>query len=586
MQRQLFSDTFGDIYFSPDDGLAETRHVFIAGNDLPARWQGRSRFIICETGFGSGLNFLATWSLFEETAPDNTILDYISIERYPLTAETVQAALAQWSEAFGGRLEILRKLWPLRIPGFHRIQVAPRVRLTLVFDDVNDALPQITAPGGVDAWFLDGFAPARNPDMWSDTLYREMARLSGQGATVATFTAAGHVRRGLQDAGFTVTKQRGFGRKRDMSIGRFEQGGCPPCPARPSRVAVIGGGLAGTAAAQAIHRRGMDAVIFGPLAQGASGNEIGLYNPRFSAMRDPQSDFYASAFARIAHGRSGSGNLHLVTDADKHKRFQAMLDHWHWPDDHMRYLPADEASALAGVKIDHEALYLPDGGALCPAALCRSYARDMPQAGMADLNHMQPDGSGWRVNGDRYDAVILACGVHVRECAALSWLPVHTVRGQMSMAAATPESRNLRVNISFGGYISAPLNGIHAVGATFQKWLDNPGLRDEDNRDNISRLAACLPHLADGLTVTGARAALRTSSRDRFPIAGEVPGVQNLYVSTAHGSHGIVTSAAAAELLADIIDGSPCSLSADTMAGLAPQRFLDRMRRKGQLPPF
>ncbi|QQG36935.1 MAG: tRNA (5-methylaminomethyl-2-thiouridine)(34)-methyltransferase MnmD [Micavibrio aeruginosavorus] len=216
---------FDDIYFSPEDGLAETEHVFLRGNNLPAAWQDRSSFTIAETGFGTGLNFLAAWKLFEETAPVAHQLDYVSFEKYPLSSEEILTALRRWQGYFGGRLEKMAALYPLRINGVHRVHLTPRTRLTLIFDDVNEALPRLIVPRGVNAWFLDGFAPAKNPQMWSDVLFDGMARLSAEGATVASFTAAGHVRRGLAAREFTVSKVRGYGRKRDMTQAVFNRSG-------------------------------------------------------------------------------------------------------------------------------------------------------------------------------------------------------------------------------------------------------------------------------------------------------------------------------------------------------------------------
>ena len=206
-------------YFDAQDGLAETHHVFLEGNNLPARWQSDKRdFVICETGFGTGLNFLAAWKLFEQTAPEHIRLHFISFENKPLDAEETELILQPWAEEFADYIPRLKAAYPMLIPGFHRMHVSPRVKLTLVFDDVNDALPKLIA--NVDAWFLDGFKPSTNPEMWTDTVFENMARLSHASTSFATFTAAGAVKRGLVAAGFNVKKVPGFGTKRDMLIGQ------------------------------------------------------------------------------------------------------------------------------------------------------------------------------------------------------------------------------------------------------------------------------------------------------------------------------------------------------------------------------
>lgn len=572
----LRSAQFDDIYFSPDDGLAETNHVFLQGNNLPAAWEGLQNFTITETGFGTGLNFLSAWKLFEETARPGQVLDYISFEKYPLAPAAIRDALSGWSDFFGGRLERLAEKYPLRVSGFHRIHLSDRVCLTLIFDDVNAALPQLVVPRGVNAWFLDGFAPAKNPDMWSEMLYREMARLSATGATVASFTAAGHVRRGLAAQGFDVVKARGYGRKRDMTRALWRgDKEIPPMPI-PQRVAVLGGGLAGTACAYALRRRGLEAVIFDPrgLARFASGNPLGLYNPRFSQHRSAESDMYSSGFAAIAGLKDMSrrcGSLHLITDDDKRKRFDGVAQNWGWHGDHLRHVAAAEASGIAGVALAHDALFLPDSGYAYPDRLCAYYAAGIP------VETGAPDPVG-------LDAVILANGIQAKDHPALAGLPIHTVRGQISFiepsSAAAPV---LRANICYSGYISADNERGTVAGATFQQWRTDTDVTDDDHAEIAARLEEHIPALSAAFRVTGGRAALRCAARDRFPVIGPVADHPGLYVSTAHGSHGLVSTLAGAEYLADRLCQTPWSLSRASADALDPARFAKREQKKGLL---
>jgi len=213
------SEEFDDIYFSAENGLAETEYVFLDGNSMPRAWRDKERFVIGETGFGTGLSFLAAWKRFEETATPDQRLDFISFEKYPLDGGEIKLHLQPWAELFEGYLSRLVECYPILVPGFHRIVLNERVTLTLISDDVNDAISRVDA--SVDAWFLDGFKPSTNPDMWSDTVFENVARLSRKGTTCATFTAAGQVRRGLELVGFQIQKVPGYGTKRDMTIGRF-----------------------------------------------------------------------------------------------------------------------------------------------------------------------------------------------------------------------------------------------------------------------------------------------------------------------------------------------------------------------------
>lgn len=201
------SKEFDDLYFSQEDGLAETRHVFLDSNGLPEFWEGREAFTVCETGFGTGLNFLALLKLWRNSEVRPAELRYISFEKYPLSAEDIWRYLSHWEE--------LSEELSMMLAG----DLPDGVSLELIIGDVNEEVPKLES--SVDCWFLDGFKPSSNPEMWSETVFTNMARLSASGAHMATFTAAGFVRRGLGAVGFDVRKIRGFGRKREMLVGVF-----------------------------------------------------------------------------------------------------------------------------------------------------------------------------------------------------------------------------------------------------------------------------------------------------------------------------------------------------------------------------
>ncbi len=450
----LRSRQFVDIYFSPGKRAGRDASR-LSGRKRASRslWRDRERFVIAETGFGTGLNFLAVWALVEKTAKPGQRLHYISFEKYPLSWDECAQALEPWRGEFGARLDRLRALYPLRVPGFHRLTLNEQVTLTLIFDDVNEALPQLEAPGGVDAWFLDGFAPAKNPQMWTDDVFAQMARLSHDGTTAATFTVAGVVRRGLAAVGFAVEKKQGFGRKREMLTARFA-GKMRAAIPNIRRVAIVGGGLAGTAAAFVLKQRGLTPVLFekgATLASGASGNPEGLYNPRLSAQRTPESDFHTSAWAQGVRtfadmqgqadiGFNPCGSLHLATDPEKEKKLRGALENWGWNSAHMRWLDAAETSRQAGVTLQHPALWLPDAGTVSPAALCRAWA-----AGI-DVRLNTPVAV---IDRTEFDAVILACGTAVTSFAGLEDFPVHAVRGQMTEIRAMPVSKSAQSQFMF-----------------------------------------------------------------------------------------------------------------------------------------
>lgn len=559
------SAQFDDVYFSAHDGAEETKHVFLDGNNLPARWQGRDRFTIAETGFGTGLNFLLAWELFDKTASPHAFLDFISVEKYPLEARVIRDGLSPWAQRLSPYLDKMIAQYPMRVPGFHRMVFDNRVALTLIFDDVHKALPEITAD--VDAWFLDGFSPAKNPDMWSEDVFSNMARLSHQGTSFATFTSAGFVKRGLQAAGFEVEKTKGFARKREMLVGRYAGDKKENSFVKPEKVFIHGGGLAGCAAAYVLKQYGLNPVVYDPhgIASGASGNSVGLINPRFTAFRTPESDFYTAGFAQTVRTFSGfsdidytrCGSLHLVTDDDKQKRFERTIENWGWQDGHMQMLSPAQATDIAGITIKNAALYLPESAQVNVQKLCHVYLRDI------ELVREKPK---------REEGVhILAMGAACVEDLSFANIPIHTVRGQVTEVRASDASRNIRANICYGGYVAAPRAGVHVVGSTFQKWLTHTDILAQDDADNIGKLQNTLGDLGD-MCVIGHRAALRVAAKDRFPVAGDLD--TGKYASAAHGSHGIVSSLMAAHLLADMLRSGVQCLGKPSVNALSPRRFV------------
>ena len=218
------SEIYGDIYHSASGGHAQAQHVFLAGNGLPGRWQGRERFVILETGFGLGLNFLATWLAWQNDPHRCRELHFVSLEKHPFAAADLAQLHAPWPD-LALLAQELRRYWPPLLAGEHRIELAQgRVVLRLVFGDALDALSKLAA--AVDAFYLDGFSPARNPEMWSLALCRALADRAVPGASLATWSVAGSVRQALSAARFAVEKRPGFASKRQMLVGRY----CPESP--------------------------------------------------------------------------------------------------------------------------------------------------------------------------------------------------------------------------------------------------------------------------------------------------------------------------------------------------------------------
>lgn len=564
----MISEEYDDIYFSKEDGLSETRHVFLAGNNLPAAWQGAPRFCICETGFGTGLNILAAWKLFDDTTHEGQRLDFISIEKFPLSTLQIKEALEPWRPELGDYLDRMLAVYPMRVRGFHRVDLAPNVSLTLVFDDVRRALPEIEAC--VDAWFLDGFAPAKNPDMWESVLYEQMARLSARGASFASFTAAGDVRRGLAANGFSVEKQKGYGRKRDMIAGRYEGVGRAPL-SPPKSVAVVGAGIAGLAAAWHLQRAGICVRVYeaeASVAAKASGNICGVVNPKLTAQASAQSDYYTAAFAyarRFLKSLDGieyapHGSLHLQLNEDKERRFNGYIENLGWYPTHMMLVDASTASDIAGVSIEKPCLYYPDAAAVSPVKLCNTLAQGLDVVTGARIETLEMLEA---------DAVVLANAADIKTFLDV---PIGRVRGQVTRLVPNDVSRRLKTNLSYGGYLTPLMaGGVHMCGATFQPWGVSDEVLDEDHGHNIRSLMEAVPAIGRDLTVAGGWTGFRASTKDRLPLVGQMGRV---YVSAGHGSHGIISGLMAGAAIAQSLAGGPLPLGAGALACVDPKRFM------------
>ena len=350
------------------------------------------------------------------------------------------------------------------------------------------------------------------------------------------------------------------------------------------KVAIIGGGLAGCACAYILGKAGVKATIYEKreeLAAGASGNQIGLVGPRLSAFRTPESDFYAAAFSMAVQEFDSIGEavnwrkcgaLHFITDDKKQTRFHKAVQNWGWPQESMRLVSAEDASDIAGIPLSQEALYLPEAGAVNPRALCEYYAKDADIV----LNTEISD-----IHAYEADAVILAGGMGVLGFEAAQALPLESVRGQITQIKTPPALDNLQCNLHYGGYCSVPQDGQTVIGASFQRWLDHCNPLDGDDEDNIKRLCNILPDIMPrDVKILDHRASLRTATKGHFPVIGPVG--QSTYISTGHGSHGIVSSLAGAVLLADMILDRPRCLPQDTITALSPYRFTgDRQAGKG-----
>lgn len=585
----------GDVYYSVEDGLAESQAVFLAGCGLPDAWRDKSHYTVAELGFGMGLNFLAAWQMWRAAGPSDGWLNFVSFEGFPLEAEDVERALKPWPELTDLAAKLCAK-WPPRAKGVRHISwPEDRISLTLHIGLIEDTLPQ--AQFHADAWFLDGFSPAKNEAMWEDGLWPLIADRSAPGARAATFTVAGAVRRGLERAGFKPEKKPGHGRKRERLEAKF--GGAPITPTSASsaapKVAVIGAGIAGACLAHTLGTRGAAVTVFerdAAPAQGTSGNPLALVMPRLDAADTVQArlliDAYLSAQA-FYEGRAGAATtdtVHTPRNPQETERFQRLLDD--------PPLGLEQLEAIRGGGLLHKKSLIIEPEKLLPALL-----QDVDVRWQTDGRVNLEDRT---VNGETYDAIILASGWHLQ--AEHPDLDVTGRLGQIewfhSEITAPPAARA-------SGHYALALENTRLWGATFADQSGPiPEVTEQATQDNLAALEALNPYWRQNVRDADlrARAGVRATTTDRLPLIGALPipaeitadrqtlerkawtiapnayARPGLYVAGGFGSRGFTWGPWAAQILTAMIFDDPLPVRKDALKMIVPNRQILRKLKR------
>ncbi|CAH0207395.1 bifunctional tRNA (5-methylaminomethyl-2-thiouridine)(34)-methyltransferase MnmD/FAD-dependent 5-carboxymethylaminomethyl-2-thiouridine(34) oxidoreductase MnmC [Pseudomonas brassicacearum] len=640
------SRVFDDVYFSDQSGLEETRYVFLEQNNLAERFAALAddgRLVIGETGFGTGLNFLCAWQLFEQCAPAGARLHFVSVEKYPLSPEDLRRALALWPQLSLQAAQLLEQYVAIH-QGFQRLVLANgRVTLTLLIGDALEQLPQLD--GQIDAWFLDGFAPARNPEMWTAELFAELARLAAPGATLSTFTSTGWVRRLLNAAGFKMKRTPGIGHKWEILRGVFL--GWPeqtpmPSPAKPwyarpmphtgeRRALVIGGGLAGCASAASLAARGWQVTLLerhAGLAEEASGNPQGVLYLKLSAHGTALSQMILSGFGytrrvleQLQRGVDwdACGVLQLAFTSKEAER-QAQLAEA-FPRDLLHPLDQSEAQARSGIGLACGGLFYPEGGWVHPPALCRWQASGpaidvQPHHDVLHLRRVDGQWQAW--DGERCVAsapvAILASAAEIKRFEPAADLPLKRIRGQITRLPQTARSQSLATVVCAEGYVAPPRLGEHTLGASFDFNSDDLTPTAAEHAGNLQMLEEISLDLVDRLNAGSldperleGRAAFRCTSPDYLPIVGPLadrqafteayaalgkdarqvpdapcPWLDGLYINSGHGSRGLITAPLSGELIAAWLDNEPLPLPRSVAEAGHPNRFALRALIRGK----
>lgn len=602
------SADFGDVYFSRDNGLDETRYVFLQHNRIEERFRGlRSgdSFVIAETGFGTGLNFLAAWQAWRNSnPPDDAVLHFVSVERFPLTPQDLLQAHALWPE-LAELADQLQAHYPPLVHGTHRLLLdGGRVRLTLFFGDALDGWRDLEFTA--DAWFLDGFAPSLNPELWVDELVTAVSRHSRPGTTVATFTAVGRVRRALIAAGFDMAKVPGFGRKREMLAGHYPQpepcsGNGPAGPAyegeqRTVPVVIVGAGIAGSLLARNLAERGRKVRVIdagATPASGASGNRQGALYVKLGVEYNDQTRLalsallYGQRYYRRFTGKAWfpTGVLQLAHSDLERQRQQKFIDRNSYPSVILRPIDQAEASRVSGLAVPSGGLWFARSGWLKPAELCQELL-DHPSISVhfgINLSAIVQSGNSWQLQADNHEAieaeqVVLCTGHRTPELlpanASYRFKPI---RGQVTLLSANTIMPPNCV-ICGNRYLNPADGGQCLTGATFDLNDTNPDLDPASEQENLDELDSMLPGLlrTTPKSLPG-RVGFRCTTHDYQPVVGTLVDntgkqVRSFQLFTGLGSKGLSYAPILAEHLADCLTGQPQALPKPLQRRIRPER--------------
>ncbi len=609
---RIFAPGFGDVYATRAGAWGQASAVFIEGCELTQRWQRGECLRLLETGFGLGVNFLATWAAFRKAVdgdePDERAerddrgergkpgarLDYVSIEKHPFTRDDLRAALAlsiaAAPEALRASLQALAErllsAWPPMIPGFHAIELDDKLTLTLVFDDIGSALPQVA--GHFDAIYLDGFAPNRNPAMWSATVLADVAARAAPGARLSSWCVAGAVRRALTDAGFHVEKRPGYGGKRACLSAQWPAAITPP-PELASRVpvpaeaVVIGAGIAGASIARQLARRGLRVTVLerDHPASGGSGNPVGVVRPEPGGAGNPITELSAAGVTWLMrwvarHGErvphDWCGVLRIARDERKREKMaiQAGTTDPAW----LQAVDIGEASQLCGTTPAETGFHLPQSGWIVPSALVAAMLDDphIQVRSGCEVSAMRRAGDLWQLqlaDGSRLQTPRVVLATAFDPGLGPTRLAMGRARGQLSMLPER-DGRALQKIVCRDGYITPAVQGMHVVGATVQHDDDDAEARRSDDEQNFERLQRLLPGFATSGELHSGRVGWRSTTPDRLPLVGKLD--QGLYASLGHGARGITCAPLCGEFLAAMICDAPLPLPAAWIARFDPLR--------------
>ncbi|MBS9778444.1 MAG: bifunctional tRNA (5-methylaminomethyl-2-thiouridine)(34)-methyltransferase MnmD/FAD-dependent 5-carboxymethylaminomethyl-2-thiouridine(34) oxidoreductase MnmC [Gammaproteobacteria bacterium] len=608
------SRQFGDVYYSLVDGLAESRYVFLKHNQLAQRFPHAKNFTIAESGFGTGLNFLATWQLWQQTKKKNNAhLHYISFEKYPLTKADFIQSLASWKTKEPQLAKLIDKLiviYPTLIEGCHRLNFfEDNLTFDLWLGDACENLAKLSNLAYVDAWFLDGFAPSCNQSLWAKQIFTQIQRLSNLGTTVATFSCAGVVKRGLQDIGFDINKVKGFGRKREMLTAVLNTVSKNPSPTLQitqdnKKIAVIGAGVSGLMSAWALANRGLQVTLMdktAPLA-GASGNPRGVLSPKMTAISHIADHLHSIGYlyaSRLFLQMSEPGNPILqptgVLDFLINSRVTVEKVSA-YPQDFAYVLPQEKAEQLSQLtKQDFtDNQFSPQGGLINTQALAKRILQhpniNFQQNHITKITEKNRQVILTNIENKtlQFDHAVICLAD--KSCQLDNRIfDFRKIRGQLSWFTPTPKQveKLPKIPLKYNGYCASFYDENDnktnfLLGASFIRNDTNCEVRTDEHQENREKLVFAITELQNIIPTDvknwQSRVGVRAQTPDYHPLVGNVGDSARIWTLSGMGSKGYAFAPICAEVLADKIMGYIPAVSQNLLKQLSPNR--NRLQQK------
>ncbi|MCO8114839.1 FAD-dependent 5-carboxymethylaminomethyl-2-thiouridine(34) oxidoreductase MnmC [Acinetobacter lwoffii] len=602
------SKQFGDVYFSKDNGLLETRHVFLNGNDLSMRLADLKPFeyfCVGETGFGTSLNILALWQLWQQVRPDNhSHLHAISVEKFPLSKTDLIRALNAWPELKPLADQLISQ-YPMPIAGCHRLSFPEeRFSLDLWLGDAHDVFPVIEKTAPVNAWFLDGFAPSCNPDMWEENVLNNIVRLSEIGTTFASFSVAGILKRGLKNHGISISRPRGFKHKREMlkaiwnpaeetessliqEITQKKTERDTETNIRPHQIAVIGAGIAGLSSAWAFAKRGHQVTIYDQSAplSGGSGNPLALLNPKLCPVEQSADHLMTLAWQHaLNHYQKFKAFRPIQVNQLALKNPEQLLG---LADEYPEEILAVQDTEDQEVQTEFPSLKLLEAGAVSPHQLREEILlHPHIQYQQAKISHIEAATKPQLFSDEQdlgeFDHVIVCTARETAQFFA-DYPVLKPIRGQVSWVNNQAQPLSQNIAYSYGGYCMQ-LDAEHLIlGASFYPGRDDAEVLAEDHVHNYELIHSVFPEYAQSLASTDTwqgRASVRAQSQDYFPLLGKMKADEEIYSFAGLGSKGFLFAPLCSEILAAQILGEACPVPSSLVKKLSVTRFQKKVKMK------